>query len=130
LRSAIILAILHGMETVLNYRHRAVTNSEVIFIRKFITEHPGSSRRDLSKKPCLTWSGIQANGVLRDRVCCGLMLPLLREGFIALPPARRLPPNPLAQRTPPAWVRVGGEQPLHTSLAELGPHYDNLIVHE
>jgi len=117
------------METVLSYRHRAVTNSDVIFIRKYITEHAGSSRRDLSKKLCQAWSGIQANGVLRDRVCRGLMLLLLREGFIKRPPVRRLLPNPLAQRTPPAWVRVCGG-PLHTSFAEIGPHYDNLIVHE
>jgi len=117
------------MEPVLSYRHRAVTNSDVIFIRKLITEHLGSSRRDLSKKLCQAWSGIQANGVLRDRVYCGLMLPLLREGFIKLPPVRGILPNPLAQRTPPAWVRVD-EDPLHTSFAEIGPHYDNLIVHE
>ena len=51
-----------GLETVLSYRHRAITNSDVIFIRKFITEHTDSSRRDLSKKLCQAWSGIQANG--------------------------------------------------------------------
>jgi hypothetical protein len=108
------------METVLNYRHRAVTNSDVIFIRKLITGHPGSSRRDLSKKLCQAWNWVQANGALRDMVCRGLMLQLHREGFIELPPVRYIPRNPLAQRTKPALVSVD-EAPLHANFAELGP---------
>lgn len=115
-----ILAILPGMETVLSYRHRVVTNSDVIFIRKLITEHPDSSRRDLSKKLCQAWNWVQANGVLRDMVCRGLMLQLHREGFIELPPVRQIARNPLAQRRPPDLVRVD-EEPLHMSLAEIGP---------
>lgn len=108
------------METVLSYRHRAVTNSDVIFIRKLITEHPGSSRRDLSKKLCQAWNWVQVNGALRDMVCRGLMLQLHREGFIELPPVRYIPRNPLAQRTKPALVSVD-EAPLHASFAQIGP---------
>lgn len=115
-----ILAILPGMETVLSYRHRVVTNSDVIFIRKLITEHPDSSRRDLSKKLCQAWNWVQANGVLRDMVCRGLMLQLHREGFIELPPVRQIARNPLVQRRPPDWVCVD-EEPLHMGLAEIGP---------
>ena len=115
-----ILAILPGMETVLSYRHGVVTNSDVIFIRKLITEHPDSSRRDLSKKLCQAWNWVQANGVLRDMVCRGLMLQLHREGFIELPPVRQIARNPLAQRRPPDRVRVD-EEPLHMSLAQIGP---------
>src|SRR5664279_4069901 len=106
------------METILSYRHRAVTNSDVIFIRKLITEHPDSSRRDLSKKLCQAWNWVQANGVLRDMVCRGLMLQLHREGFIELPPVRQIARNPLAQRRPPDWIRVD-EEPLHMRLAEI-----------
>ncbi len=108
------------METVLSYRHRAVTNSDVTFIRKLITEHPGSSRRDLSKKLCQAWNWVQVNGALRDMVCRGLMLQLHREGFIELPPVRYIPKNPLAQRTKPALVSID-EEPLHASLAQIGP---------
>ena len=108
------------METVLSYRHRAVTNSDVIFIRKLITEHPGSSRRDLSKKLCQAWNWVQVNGALRDMVCRGLMLQLHREGFIELPPVRYIPRNPLAQRAKPALVSVD-ESPLHASFAKIGP---------
>jgi len=108
------------METVLSYRHRAVTNSDVIFIRNLISEHPGSSRRDLSKKLCQAWNWVQANGALRDMVCRGLMLALHREGFIELPAVRFIPTNPLAQRILPALVSVD-DAPLHASFTELGP---------
>ena len=111
---------MHGMEIVLSYRHRAVTNSDVIFIRNLIAEHPGSSRRDLSKKLCQAWNWVQANGALRDMVCRGFMLQLHREGFIELPPVRYIPRNPLAQRTQPILVSVD-DAPLHASFAEIGP---------
>ena len=108
------------METVLSYRHRAVTNSDVMFIRSLIAEHPDSSRRNLSKKLCQAWNWVQANGALRDMVCRGLMLQLHREGFIELPPVRRVIHNPLAQRAKPTLVDID-DAPLHASFAEIGP---------
>ena len=107
------------METILSHRHRAVTHSDVIFIRQLIAAHPASSRRDLSKKLCHAWNWVQANGALRDMVCRGLMLQLHREGHIELPPVRFLRNNPLAQRTRPAPIDIDAT-PLHTSLAGLG----------
>ena len=108
------------METILSYRHRVVTNRDVIFIRNLIVEHPDSSRRDLSKKLCQAWNWVQANGALRDMVCRGLMLQLHREGFIELPPVQRVMNNPLAKRTKPALVDID-DSPLHASFAEIGP---------
>jgi hypothetical protein len=108
------------METVLSYRHRVVTTSDVIFIRKLIAEHPDSSRRDLSKKLCHAWNWLQTNGALRDMVCRGLMLQLHREGFIALPPVRYVQKNPLAQRTKPTQISVD-DTALHARLSDIGP---------
>src|ERR1035437_3592803 len=108
------------MEIVLSYRHRAVTASEVTFIRNLITEHPGSSRRELSKKLCQAWNWVQANGALRDMVCRGLMLQLHREGHIELPPVKFVRNNPLAQRVQPTRIDVD-DAPLHTSFAGIGP---------
>src|SRR5450759_161352 len=115
-----IVATIRGMEIVLSYRHRAVTASEVTFIRNLIAEHPSSSRRDLSKKLCQAWNWVQANGALRDMVCRGLMLQLHREGHIALPPVRYVHKNPLAKRIQPALLEVG-TAPLHASFGEIGP---------
>ena len=108
------------MQRTLSYRHRVITEDDVVFVRKLITEHPGLSRRGLSKKLCEAWNWVQANGALRDMVCRGLMLMLHREGLIELPPVRRVARNPLVDRSPPELVSVD-ETPLQVRLAELGP---------
>ena len=59
------------MQRTLSYRHRVITEDDVVFVRKLITEHPGLSRRGLSKKLCEAWNWVQANGALRDMVCRG-----------------------------------------------------------
>ena len=107
------------MHRPLSYRHRLITDDDVGFIRKLITEHPGSSRGDLSKKLCEAWNWVQTNGALRDMVCRGLMLMLHREGLIELPPVRWVPRNPMIDRSQPVLVRVD-ETPLQMGLAELG----------
>jgi len=97
-----------------------VTDSDVAFIRQLVAEHPESSRRDLSKKLCVAWNWVQANGALRDMVCRGLMLKLHREALIELPPVRREMRNPLARRSAPALVSVEAAA-LQASLAEIRP---------
>ena len=77
------------METVLQYRGRQITDSDVIVIRELIGSNPESSRRALSKTLCEAWGWVQQNGHLRDMVCRGLMLELHRAGHIELPPVRR-----------------------------------------
>ena len=108
------------MQTNVCYRHRVVTDSDVAFIRQLVAEHPESSRRDLSKKLCVAWNWVQANGALRDMVCRGLMLKLHREALIELPPVRREMRNPLARRSAPALVSVEAAA-LQASLAEIRP---------
>lgn len=107
------------MEPNVSYRHRVVTDQDLIEIRALIAEHPQASRRELSKKLCAAWNWVQANGTARDMVCRGLMLNLHREGLITLPPVRHRPPNPLAERGQPALVGVDRE-PLHARLTEVG----------
>jgi len=89
-------------------------------IRALIAEHPGASRRELSRKLCTAWNWVQANGTPRDMVCRGLMLKLHRAGVIKLPPVRYVPPNPLAERAQPGVVHVD-TQPLQGTLAEIQP---------
>ena len=108
------------MQTNICYRHRVVTDSDVAFIRQLVAEHPESSRRDLSKKLCVAWNWVQANGALRDMVCRALMLKLHREALIELPPVRREMRNPLARRSAPALVSVETTA-LQASLAEIRP---------
>ncbi len=108
------------MQTTLSYRHREISEDDLDFIRQLIADHPGVSRRGLSKQLCEAWNWVQANGALRDMVCRGMMLMLHREGLIELPPVRWVVRNPLADRRQPALMSVD-ETPLQTSFGELGP---------
>jgi len=103
----------------LSYRHRVITDEDLIFIRKLIADHPDSSRRNLSERLCEAWNWVQANGALRSMVCRGLMLMLHRQGLIELPPVRWVNRNPFLERSAPVAVTVD-EAPLNTSLADLG----------
>jgi len=113
------------MQRPLSYRHRVITEDDLVFIHRLIAENPGCSRRGLSKKLCEAWNWVQANGTLRDMVCRGLMLMLHRQGLIELPAVRRVIRNPMVERSRPVLVSVD-EAPLQGSFAELGP----LEVHQ
>jgi len=108
------------MNVVATYRGRMITDADVVFINELIAAHPTLHRRALSKKLCEAWNWVQANGVLRDMVCRGLMLQLHRAGLIQLPPPRRTSPNPLARRAAPRLLPVD-QTPLQGSLASLEP---------
>lgn len=109
------------MQKPLSYRHRVITDDDLVFIRNLIAEHPDSSRLSLSKKLCEAWNWVQANGTLRDMVCRGMMLMLHRAGLIELPPTRRVPRLPVVKRSAPVLVNVD-QTPLRMSFAELQLH--------
>lgn len=122
------------------YRGRDIGRSEILFLQQFIADHPQLSRRALSRKLCELWQWKQANGVLRDMVCRGLLLLLDRAGEIQLPPALHAsrnrpegwePPEPLVPDNRPVrgpladllplqfqQVRRSAEEPLFDSLIE------------
>ena len=108
-------------DPVLIYRGRAVSPGEVESIRQLIAEHPRASRRQLSARLCEAWDWRQANGVLRDMVCRGLMLALHRAGHIELPAKRQSPPNPLSHRQRPATDLLLNQSPITAPLRELLP---------
>ena len=104
------------MEEEIRYRGRIITAADIEFVRDIIAEHPGASRRALSKMLCEAWDWRQANGALRAMVCRGLMLQLHRAGHIELPPVRYVPHNPLGKR----GARRGkpAPAPVHTTLLD------------
>ena len=107
------------MQPALSYRHRVITEEDLVFIRRLIADHPQSSRRKLSEQLCQAWNWVQANGALRSMVCRGLMLMLHRRGLIELPAVRQVSRNPLVKRSTPVAV-ISDEVPLCTLLADLG----------
>ena len=108
------------MEALLTYRGKRVTAEDVVLIRRLIDQNPGDSRWVLSKKLCQAWGWRQANGVLRDMVCRGLMLALDRAGHIELPARKRTPLNPLVQRKKPAPLVID-PHPLQGPLSAILP---------
>ena len=44
------------------YRGRVITAEDIAFLRQFLAEHSGLSRRKLSAKVCEAWEWKQANG--------------------------------------------------------------------
>jgi hypothetical protein len=94
------------MQAPLTYRHRVITEDDIVFIRELIAEHPQLSRRALCAKLCEAWNWKQANGALRDMVCRGMMLMLHRAALIELPPVRCVIRNPMLERGAPARVSV------------------------
>ena len=93
------------MQTLVTYRGRRIGPAEVSFIRAWIAERVGASRRALSIAVCEAWSWRQPNGQLCDAVCRGLLLALDRGGFIVLPAPRVVMP-PTRRRRAPAPVEV------------------------
>jgi len=102
------------------YRGRVVTAEDIAYIRQFIAQHPGASRRRLSTKLCEAWEWKQANGALRDMVCRGLLLMLHRAGEIELPPVRQVSLNPFVERERPAPVLLD-TTPMNGFLSALQP---------
>jgi hypothetical protein len=103
-----------------SYRGRVITRQDIDFLRQFIADHAGLSRRQLSAKVCEAWDWRQANGALRDMVCRGLLLILHRAGEIELPAIRYAVPNPLVRRERPAPVLIDAT-PLIATLEQLRP---------
>ena len=102
------------------YRGRVITAQDLEFIREFIRQHPGLSRRRLSARLCQAWQWKQANGALCDMVCRGLLLMLHRAGEIELPPVRQISVNPFLRRARPAPVLID-QTPLTGALGEVKP---------
>lgn len=101
------------------YRGRTISDREIAFLRQFVADHPELSRCALSRRICEAWQWRQANGVLREMVCRGLMLALERGGHIELPPIRFRVRNHLVERERPEPV-VPDNRPVHGRLCELG----------
>jgi hypothetical protein len=108
------------MEPLLTYRGKGITEKDIAFIRELIVQNPEDSRWRLSKKLCQLWNWRQANGMLRDMVCRGLMLMLHRAGYIELPVRKQNPANPLVDRKKPTPVQIE-PYPLTGSLSSMGP---------
>jgi hypothetical protein len=102
------------------YRGRIITPEDIAFLRQFLADHAGLSRRKLSAKVCEAWQWKQTNGALCDMVCRGLLLMLHRAGEIQLPEVRFVPRNPFVKRERPQPMLID-TTPVIAPLKELWP---------
>src|SRR5437867_1156543 len=109
------------MDVVLKYRGRVVRESDLPIIRRVIEKNPTASRRELSRQLCQVWNWVQPNGALCDMLCRGLMPALDRAGYIALPPVKFRPHNPLAVRPRPQRAEIDSTPVVSGRLKDLGP---------
>ncbi|MCP4460655.1 MAG: DUF4338 domain-containing protein [Cytophagales bacterium] len=107
-------------ETILKYRGRAVNQADISFIKSLISKEEDIGRCELSRQVCRAWNWRQANGILKDMVCRGLLLQLEREGHLALPPRKKTPINPFLNRQAPEKVEID-QSILATSVKMLQP---------
>ena len=123
LRSATdyVRLLLRTLEKPWNYRGRAVSAADIVFIRELIAAGPEIGRCSLSRLLCEAWGWKQPNGALCDMICRGLLLRLDRAGEIQLPAVRFGPArNPLADRRRPEPV-VPDTRPVCGPLRQLLP---------
>ena len=103
------------------YRGQESGGEQLAFLREFIAAHPSSSRWKLSRQLCEALGWKQANGVLRDVVCRGLLLMLERAGQIELPPVRRQIRGQSRTGRPRPEAVLIDTAPLAMPLGTLGP---------
>jgi len=108
-----------GMEPILRYRGRPVSDSDVDFIRRLLATSPQVSRRALSIQLCEAWNWRQPNGEPSDAVCRGLLLALHRAGHIELPAPKWRSQKPRVRCIPPPVDDVATTL-LGCRLGELG----------
>jgi hypothetical protein len=108
-------------DVLLGFRGRQIRAADLAFLREFISQNPGLSRRRLSVKVCEAWNWVQPNGQTRDMVCRGLMLALHRAGHIELPAKRSSPLNNAIRHRRVSEVGAYDTTPIEGSLASLGP---------
>ena len=107
-------------DVILSYRGREIRQPDIVFLREFISQNPGLSRRALSARVCEAWNWVQPNGQLRDMVCRGLMLVLHRAGHIELPAPRQISINNAIRHRQVAQLEFCDTTPIESSLASLG----------
>ena len=107
-------------DVLLSYRGRQIRQTDVVFLRDLIAQHPQLSRRALSAKVCQAWQWVQPNGQLRDMVCRSLMLLLHRAGHIQLPAPRLQAINNVIRHRRVAQLQFCDTTAIEGSLASLG----------
>jgi hypothetical protein len=107
------------IESEIKVQGRALSKSDVVFIRELIQRKPAWSRWRLSREISNLWDWRNGNGQIKDMACRSLLLKLEKQGYITLPKRRRIPINRMLQKKAPS---IEHEQtPIVCPLKEIQP---------
>jgi len=99
---------------------RPVGELDLEWLRQWMGQNPGRSRRRLSQALATHWNWRNGAGQLKDMAARTLLLKLHQRGLIALPPRRQFPTNRMrcltAARENPVW----DQSSIKCDLAQLG----------
>ena len=99
---------------------RPVGELDLEWLRQWMGQNPGRSRRRLSQALATHWNWRNGAGQLKDMAARTLLLKLHQRGLIALPPRRQIPTNRMRCRLEvmanPEW----DQGPIECGLAQLG----------
>ena len=109
------------MEGGITIRGRSFSAEDIEFIRKVIAEYGVEGRTRISRRLCLAWGWLQANGNTKDMACREALQRLEAMGEIELP-------RPLKRGRGALLRKVVREEPqlfvprsVEASLADVGP---------
>jgi hypothetical protein len=99
---------------------RTVGEQDLAWLRQWMGQNPGRSRRRLSQALALHWDWRNGAGQLKDMAARTLLLKLHQRGLMALPPRRQIPTNRMRCCSKvmenPEW----DQHPIQCGLARLG----------
>ncbi len=101
-----------------------LTQEDMDWIRRLISDHPDWHRSRLSQEICAAWNWVNANGMLKDMACRTMLLKLERLGYLHLPAARSIcVGNSVRVRTPV----VHSQAEIACSLRDLAPLHIEVV---
>ena len=90
------------------------------WLRQWMGQNPGRSRRRLSQALATHWNWRNGAGQLKDMAARTLLLKLHQRGLIALPPRRQVPTNRMRCRSVARENPVWDQSPIEGGLAQFG----------
>ncbi|MBI5242344.1 MAG: DUF4338 domain-containing protein [Elusimicrobia bacterium] len=106
-------------ETSRRYCGRLFNSQEILWIGRFIVDHPSYNRVALSRAVCDALGWIKPDGRRKEMSCRVAMLRMHRDDLICLPAPQKGNGN---GRTCPAWTSASDPQfPVSMSAGDLGP---------
>ena len=99
---------------------RSVGELDLEWLRHWMGQNPGWSRRRLSQALAAHWDWRNGAGQLKDMAARTLLLKLHQRGLIALPPRRQVPTNRMRCGSEAREMPPGDQQPIEYGLAQLG----------